>query len=136
MLRVRLKGRQNRIDGPLVCCYSRHDGALGTFYPLASRTAGDSQGVLAADRSVMGLGVAKALGPKWGAMGHDGVQAVPGTVGLTLAEALEPAKLPVSGCVNVDATAVVRHGGPPSGAHSDICHSELARVVLAAGRIH
>ncbi|WP_327693838.1 serine-threonine protein kinase [Streptomyces sp. NBC_00459] len=130
-----LKGRQNRIDGPLVCCYSRHDGALSTFYPLASRTAGDSQGVLAAERSVMNFGVAKALGPKWGAMGHDGVQAVPGTVRLTIAEALKPAKLPVGGCVNVDASAVVRSGGPPSGAHSDICHSELAQVVLAAGRI-
>lgn len=121
-----LKGRQNRIDGPLVCCYSQYDGALGTFYPLASRMAGDSQGVLAV----------KALGPKWGALGHDGVQAVPGTVKLTLAEALRPAKLPVSGCVNVDAAAVVRNGGAPAGAHSDICHSELAQVVLAAGRIH
>ncbi|WP_329278987.1 serine-threonine protein kinase [Streptomyces sp. NBC_01451] len=131
-----LKGRQSRIDGPLVCCYSQHDGALSTFYPLASRMAGDSQGVLDADRSVLGFGVAKALGPKWGAMGHDGVQAVPGTVGLTIAEALRAAQLPVSGCVNVDATAVVKNGGPPSGAHSDICHSELAQVVLAAGRIH
>ncbi len=124
-----LKGRQSRIDGPLVCCYSQHDGALGTFYPLASRTAGDS-------RSVMGFGVAELLGPKWGAMGHDGVQAVPGTVKLTIAEALGPAKLPLTGCVNVDAGAVVKHGGPPSGAHSDICHPELAQVVLAAGRIH
>ncbi|WP_105975357.1 serine-threonine protein kinase [Streptomyces geranii] len=130
-----LRGRQSRIDGPLVCCYSRFDGALSTFYPLASRMAGESQGVLGADRSFAGFGVAKALGPKWGAMGHDGVQAVPGTVKLTLAEALKPAKLPVSGCVNVDAAEVVRNGGSPSGAHSDICHAELARVVLAAGRI-
>ncbi len=95
-----LRGRQSRIDGPLVCCYSRHDGALSRFYPLASRMAGDSQGVLAA-----------VLGPKWGAMGHDGVQAVPGTVRLTIADAVKPAKLPVSGCVNVDAAAVVRQGG-------------------------
>jgi hypothetical protein len=41
----------------------------------------------------------------------------------------------VSGCVNVDACAVVNRGGPPSGAHSDICHRELAQVVLAAGRV-
>ncbi|MDX2540984.1 serine-threonine protein kinase [Streptomyces sp. WI04-05B] len=131
-----LKGRQNRIDGPLVCCYSRYDGALSTFYPLASRMAGESRGVLAADRSVSGFTVADALGPEWGAMGHDGVQAVPGTVGLTIAEALGAGKLPVRGCVNVDAAAVVRNGGAPSGAHSDICHSELAQVVLAAGRVH
>ncbi|MEH0422111.1 serine-threonine protein kinase [Streptomyces sp. B21-083] len=131
-----LKGRQSRIDGPLVCCYSHYDEALSTFYPLASRMAGESQGVLAADRAVAGFTVADVLGPKWGAMGHDGVQAVPGTVRLTIAEALGAGRLPVSGCVNVDAAAVVRNGGAPSGAHSDICHSELAQVVLAAGRIH
>jgi len=119
-----LRGQQSRIDGPLVCCYSRHDGALSTFYPLASRMAGESQGA-----------VAEVLGPKWGAMGHDGVQAVPGTAKLTIAEAIKPAKLPVSGCVNVDAAAVVKNGVAPVGAHSDICHPELARVVLAAGRI-
>lgn len=131
-----LHGRQKRVDGPVVCCYSRFDGALGTFYPLASRMAHDSQGVLAADRSFAGVDVAEALGPEWGAMGHDGVQAVPGTVRLTLADALEPTRLPADGCVNVDAAAVVKRGGPPSGAHSDICHPELARLVLAAGRIH
>jgi hypothetical protein len=35
----------------------------------------------------------------------------------------------------VDAAAVVKRGGPPAGAHSDIVHPELARMVLAAGRI-
>jgi hypothetical protein len=122
-----LQGQQNRVDGPLVCCHSRHDSALGTMYPLASRMAGDS-------RSVAGLDMGRALGAKWGAMGYGGVRAVPGTRAYTLAEALR-ARLPVSGCVNVDAAAVVRRGGPPAGAHSDILHEELARLVLAAGRI-
>ncbi|MFI9807040.1 serine-threonine protein kinase [Streptomyces sp. NPDC052301] len=122
-----LKDRQGRIDGPLVCCHSHFDSALGTFYPLASRLAGD-------DRSCAGGEIAAVLGPRWGAMGHDGVQAVPDTARLDLAAALGGA-LPASGCVNVDAAAVVRRGGPPAGAHSDILHPELARVVLAAGRI-
>ncbi|MFI9255385.1 serine-threonine protein kinase [Streptomyces sp. NPDC053069] len=122
-----LKGRQRLIDGPLVCCYSHFDSALGTFYPLASRLAGD-------DRSCAGSEIAAVLGPRWGAMGHDGVQAVPGTARLDLAAALAGG-LPASGCVNVDAAAVVRRGGPPTGAHSDIVHPELARLVLAAGRI-
>ncbi|MGA5138057.1 hypothetical protein [Streptomyces azureus] len=122
-----LQGQQNRVDGPLVCCHSRHDSALGTMYPLASRMAGDS-------RSVAGLDMGRALGAKWGAMGYGGVRAVPGTRACTLPEALR-AKLPASGCVNVDAAAVVRRGGPPAGAHSDILHEELARLVLAAGRI-
>jgi hypothetical protein len=122
-----LQGQQNRVDGPLVCCHSRHDAALGTMYPLASKMAGDS-------RSAAELDLGRALGAKWGAMGHDGVQAVPGTRAYSLAGALEAA-LPGSGCVNVDAAAVVRRGGPPAGAHSDILHAELARLVLAAGRI-
>jgi hypothetical protein len=122
-----LEGQHNRIDGPLVCCYSRHDSALSTMYPLASRMAGDARGIAAS-------AIGRMLGDKWGAMGHDGVQAVPGTKSLKLADALRAA-LPTSGCVNVDAAAVVRRGGPPAGAHSDIVHRELAQVVLAAGRI-
>ncbi|MBT2423512.1 serine-threonine protein kinase [Streptomyces sp. ISL-22] len=122
-----LEGQHNRIDGPLVCCYSRHDSALSTMYPLASRMAGDARGIAALD-------IGRMLGAKWGAMGHDGVQAVPGTKSYELADALR-ATLPASGCVNVDAAAVVRRGGPPAGAHSDIVHRELAQLVLAAGRI-
>ncbi|MFD9095200.1 serine-threonine protein kinase [Streptomyces collinus] len=122
-----LAGLQERIDGPLVCCHSRFDAALGTFYPLASRMSGD-------DRSVAGFDVGRALGARWGAMGHDGVQAVPGTAAHDLAVALR-GPLPASGCVNVDAAAVVCRGGGPAGAHSDILHPELARLVLAAGRI-
>ncbi|MER7968843.1 serine-threonine protein kinase [Streptomyces sp. NPDC096080] len=122
-----LQGQQKRIDGPLVCCHSRFDTALGTLYPLASRMAGE-------DESFLGVDIGRRLGPQWGAMGHDGVQAVPGTVGLDLAGALR-GPLPTAGCVNVDVSEVVRRGGPPCGAHSDIVHPELARLVLAAGRI-
>nr|WSY56095.1 serine-threonine protein kinase [Streptomyces sp. NBC_00886] len=122
-----LQGQQNRVDGPLVCCYSHFDSALGTIYPLASRMADD-------DCSVAAFDIGRVLGDKWGAMGHDGVQSVPGTHSLSLADALN-SPLPTSGCVNVDTCAVVCHGGAPTGAHSDIVHPELARVVLAAGRI-
>ncbi|MFE9453226.1 serine-threonine protein kinase [Streptomyces sp. NPDC006739] len=122
-----LRGRQDRVDGPIVCCYSHFDQALGDLYPLASRMADD-------DRSFAGIDLSGVLGTRWGAMGHDGVQGVPGTRGLDLDGALR-GPLPASGCVNVDAAAVVRRGGPPAGAHSDIVHPELARLVLAAGRI-
>ncbi|MET9514135.1 serine-threonine protein kinase [Streptomyces sp. NPDC002994] len=116
-----LRGMERRVDGPVVACYSRHDSALGVIYPLASRLAGDSAGVV-------------GLGSRWGAIGFGGIQAVRDTPVLTLAQALRDG-VPGSGCVNVDAAAVVRRGGPPSGAHSDILHAELARVVIAAGRI-
>ncbi|MEV1022634.1 serine-threonine protein kinase [Streptomyces sp. NPDC050264] len=116
-----LKGQHARIDGPLVACYSHLDTALSTMYPLASRLAGDDRGLL-------------DLGARWGAMGYDGVQDLPGAARLTLADALRTG-VPGAGCVSVDAAQVVRRGSPPAGAHSDICHEELARVILAAGRV-
>lgn len=112
-----LNGVQRRIDGPLVSCYSRHDDALGKLYPLASKIAGDSSTFL-------------GLWERWGAIGYDGIRAVDGARRVKLGRAI-----PAKGCVSVDASAVVRRGGPPSGAHSDICHEELARVVFAGGRI-
>ncbi|MCI3929595.1 serine-threonine protein kinase [Streptomyces sp. AN091965] len=112
-----LHGVQQRVDGPLVACYSSHDDALGRIYPLASKLAGDSASFL-------------GLWERWGAVGFDGIHATDGARRVRLGAAL-----PRRGCVSVDAAAVVRRGGPPSGAHSDICHEELARVVCAAGRI-
>ncbi|MEU4211212.1 serine-threonine protein kinase [Streptomyces sp. NPDC026206] len=117
-----LHGAHRRVRGPVLCCHSRHDLALSMLYPLASRLSGDAESALGLDN------------PRWGAMGHDGVQAVDGTGKLTLEQALA-GPLPDSGCVNVDVGAVVRRGGPPSGAHSDICHGELARLILLAGRL-
>ncbi|MFI0912873.1 serine-threonine protein kinase [Streptomyces abikoensis] len=122
-----LKELQHRVDGPVVCCHSSHDQALGLLYPLASRVSGDMDSLLGLDP--LGIG-----DPRWGAMGHDGVQAVSGTAALVLDRALT-GPLPAGGCVNVDVSAVVRRGGPPTGAHSDICHRELARLVLLAGRL-
>ncbi|MFB7262685.1 serine-threonine protein kinase [Streptomyces nojiriensis] len=116
-----LRGLQRRVDGPVVACHSPHDAALRVFYPLASRMAGDSAGLLGFDE-------------RWGAIGHDGVQAVPGAPRLSLDTVLREG-LPAAGCVSVDAGSVVRRGGAPSGAHNDICHEELARVVVTAGRM-
>ncbi len=116
-----LRGLQGRVDGPLTACHSPYDSSLKVFYPLASRMAGDSAGLLGFDE-------------RWGAIGHDGVRGVPGTPRLTLDAALRDG-LPAAGCVSVDAGSVVRRGGAPSGAHSDICHEELARLVVAAGRM-
>ncbi|MGW6689492.1 serine-threonine protein kinase [Streptomyces sp. NPDC054961] len=116
-----LRGLQARVDGPVSACHSDYDSSLKVFYPLASRMAGDSAGLLGFDE-------------RWGAIGHDGVRGVPGAPRLTLDAALRGG-LPAAGCVSVDAGSVVRRGGAPSGAHSDICHEELARLVVAAGRM-
>jgi hypothetical protein len=115
-----LAGAPDRVAGPVVACFSEHDDAVGRFYPLASFAAQEDS--------------AGAVDPssRWGGIGANGAQGV----GAVL-EALRPVGasygfLP-GAVLNVDASGVVRAGGPPSGAHSDIVHPELTWVVLAAG---
>ncbi|GGT11827.1 hypothetical protein GCM10010222_62290 [Streptomyces tanashiensis] len=116
-----LRDLQHRVRGPVVACYSRHDTALGVMYPLASRLANDS-----ASLTGTGSGLIGADDPRWGAIGHDGVRAVPEGVRRGLADVLREG-VPGSGCVSVDVADVVR-------SHSDICRPELARVVVSAAR--
>jgi hypothetical protein len=115
-----LAGMAARIDGPLVACFSEHDGANARFYPLASFAAQEDS--------------AAAVNPssRWGAIGANGAQGV--------GAALEGIR-PVGGrygfapgaVLNIDASEVVIKGKPPIGAHSDIVHEQLSWVVLAAG---
>jgi hypothetical protein len=114
-----LVGMNARVAGPLVVCYSSHDLAVGYFYPLAS---------MAAHEDASGL---SDFAVRWGGMGHDGAQAVPAS-----AASLGPvdASYPFTPgqFTNIDCSGIVRSGGPPAGAHSDIYHPELARVMLSA----
>ncbi|GHC67891.1 hypothetical protein [Streptomyces flavofungini] len=117
-----LAGVAQSVAGPVVCAYSHHDLELGLLFPLATRMIGESPSLVGADRL-------------WGALGYDGVQGVDHCPTLTLADALAEDALPSSGYVSVDASAVVRDGVPPQGAHFDVFHPELARLVLAAGQV-
>jgi len=117
-----LAGMNRRVDGPLCVTHSLKDTAVGTAYPLASVTSHD-------DASA----VADTL-YRWGAMGHDGAQdsgatkAVLGPVGTKYSFA--PGTF-----LNLDSNSIITKGGPPSGAHSDIVHPEIAWAVLAAARL-
>jgi hypothetical protein len=119
-----LAGMLDRIDGPLVVCYSSHDRAVGTFYPLASRAARDDSA--GADDPAS----------RWGGMGADGARGVEAVL-----DAIRGAgpgnRYPFAAgkALNIDASEIVRAGGPPSGAHSDIVHPELTWIVLTAGGI-
>ncbi|MEU3400016.1 serine-threonine protein kinase [Streptomyces filamentosus] len=116
-----LRDMQLRVRGPVVACHSEHDAALGVLYPLASRAARDSASLTGP------LGRLAARDPRWGAIGWDGVQGVPGSARRTLAAALRDG-VPASGCVSVDAAEAVR-------SHGDVGRPELARVVVSAARI-
>jgi pimeloyl-ACP methyl ester carboxylesterase len=119
-----LAGLLARIDGPLTSCFSSHDLAVGRIYPLASLAARDDS-----------AGAQDALF-RWGGMGADGAQGVAAPL-----DPIRPAgpgttyRFAAGKALNVDASEVVRAGGPPSGAHSDIVHPELSWVVLAAAAI-
>jgi len=69
-------------------------------------------------------------------MGADGAQGVSARL-----DGIQPAgpgttyRFTAGQALNVDASEVVRAGGPPSGAHSDIVHPELTWIVLSAGGI-
>ena len=115
-----LHGMMARVAGPLLSCHSSHDMAVGIFYPVASMTAGDDASGLTDD-----------LMFRWGGMGHDGAQAV-NAAALTLGPQGNPYQLAAGQFTNIDASAVVCHGGAPSGAHSDIVHPELGWAMLTA----
>ena len=115
-----LNGMMARVAGPLLACYSSHDKAVGLFYPVASMTANDDAAGLTDD-----------LMFRWGGLGHDGAQAVSATT-VTLQATGTPYDFAASQFTNIDTSAVVCHGGPPSGAHSDIVHPELGWAMLTA----
>ena len=118
--RCALAGMPARINGPLVACFSEHDGAVGRFYPLASFAAQEDS--------------AEAVNPssRWGGIGANGAQGAEATLEAIRAVGGRYGFAP-GAVLNIDASEVVRNGRPPVGAHSDIVHPELTWVVLAAG---
>jgi hypothetical protein len=119
-----LAGQLTRINGPLTVCFSSHDDAVGRFYPLASIAAQDDSAA-AKDRFY-----------RWGGMGHDGAQAVSANEDTLQAAGPDAAyNFRDQHALNIDSSDIVRRGGPPSGAHSDIVHPELTWIVLKAGGI-
>ena len=117
-----LAGAEVRVDGPIGVTHTLLDTALGTYYPLASMASNDATSAFPGDVLF-----------RWNAMGHDGVQAVTANT-VTLGAVGTQYALSTSGSqfTNFDSNAVIRSGGPPAGAHSDIVHPEIAWAVLSA----
>jgi hypothetical protein len=113
-----LADQQSKVAGPVTACYSVFDSAVGTLYPLASLLKGDDAS--AVDNPLY----------RFGGMGHDGHQQ--GVLELSMLAAGERYDFGGHHLVNIDAQRVVRNGKPPSGAHSDIVHDELAWVAVCA----
>lgn len=108
------------VAGPIVTTRSEHDMAVGSLYPVAAGVARQ---------------VAFAAGelPKYGGVGTFGLRG----------GGLEIEDLPAGAenaaydfrpgrIYNVNCNHVIREGGPPSGAHSDIARPEIGHLVWAA----
>ena len=118
-----LKGVLQRVDGPVVVTHSDKDLAVGNLYPLGSIAGHDDAAALGDDVEF-----------RWGAMGFDGAHAVQ-AANLTLGAVGQKYPFGVGAVINVDASQIIATGDPPSGAHSDIFHPELAWITLAAAGI-
>jgi hypothetical protein len=117
-----LKGMAARVDGPLLTTQSLRDYAVGVSYPAASMA--NNEDAAAFD----------SPSKRWGAMGHDGAQAVKATT-FILSKPGVGYPLKKGQWLNLDGNDVIIHGTLPSGAHSDIVHPHTAWATLAAAGI-
>jgi hypothetical protein len=110
---------ERRVRGPIVTTRSRHDSAVGTWYPRAAGVARQ-------------VSFAPAL-PKYGGIGAYGIQGstLPIT-DLTMLAADAPYSLESDKIYNVEGSNIIKSGGGFSGAHSDIRKPEVAHLVWSA----
>jgi hypothetical protein len=109
----------NLVRGPIVTTRSKYDSAVGKLYPLGAQV-----------RKQLVLGDEL---PKYGGIGSFGAQGL-GDVAAdmemqntTYNYGFAPGRV-----YNLEASKVIRNGGPPSGAHSDIAHPEVAHAMWQA----
>src|SRR5262249_33726090 len=115
-----LHGMSTRVDGPLLATFSAFDLAVGRAYPLGAYASGQDA-------------AAKAVA-RWGGMGSDGAQAVK-AAGAPLAQTGKPYAFVAGKWTNLDGNKIIKTGGLPSGAHSDIIHPEIAWALLSAAKL-
>ena len=105
---------EDLVLGPILTTMSRFDTAVGRYYPIGARLAG--QYVLSAEY------------PKYGGIGTYGIQGSPDTWALPIGGVDAKYGFRPSGIYNIDASRVIRNGSGTLGAHSDIAHPEVAHL--------
>lgn len=109
---------QQAVAGPIVTTRSRFDRAVGSFYPLGARAAGQ-----------VAFGVEL---PRYGGIGSFGAQGVADAIDQPIAAAGAPCAFQRGRVHNLEASSAIRTGGGTSGAHSDIDGPEVAHAVWSA----
>jgi hypothetical protein len=114
------------VAGPIVVTISMHDTAVGGLYPKAAGAASLFGDQVSFDPASL---------PKYGASGAFGMRG-PGLQieDRDLGPVSEEYALRAGTVYNLECSQIISQGGPPSGAHSDISHPEVAHAVWAAAR--
>ena len=108
------------VAGPIVTTHSRHDMAVGSLYPIAAGVARQ-------------VDFAPGELPKYGGVGTFGLRGSGLDIeDLTVGAADFPYDFRSGRIYNINCDSVIREGGPPSGAHSDIARPEIGHLVWAA----
>lgn len=108
------------VSGPIVTTRSDRDMAVGSLYPVAAGVARQ-------------VDFAPGALPKYGGVGTFGLQGGGLAIeDLDVRDAGFDYRFRPGRLYNVDCKQVIREGGPPSGAHSDIARPEVAHLVWAA----
>jgi hypothetical protein len=117
-----LAGMAARVDGPILVTHSEHDLAVFVRYPQASFIARQDAAATSDTRY------------RYGGMGGIGAQAV-NAKGESIREIGHPYGFSSGTFLNLDGNQVITAGEPPSGAHSDIFHPEIAWAVVCASNV-
>lgn len=111
---------ENLVRGAIITTMSEHDRAVGTFYPLGAAIAHQVE-------------FGGQAFPKYGGLGSFGAR---GPLSAAEDRAMHAVDQPYDfrpGTVyNLASSNVIAAGEGPSGAHSDICHPEVAHAVWSA----
>jgi hypothetical protein len=103
-----------KVRGPLTTTQSKHDGAVGTLYPFASKINGSAS---------FGAGL-----PEYGAIGAFGLQGLAQTP-LTMQEVGGAYALEKGRIYNVESSQFICKGEGIGGAHSDIDGPQVAHLI-------
>lgn len=110
------------VKGPIVTTRSKHDRAVGNFYPLGAGLAGQQDFALPSLPKFGGVGA-------WGLRGP-GLQIEDATIESVSQEyGFQPGKV-----YNLLGDAFIKDGDAFSGGHSDIAHPEVGHAVWEAAR--
>ena len=106
------------VRGPIVTTRSKHDTAVGRFYPLGAKLK---------KQLVLGDGY-----PAYGGIGTFGIQGFTGAEDMPMRSATFAYAFGAGRVYNLEASGIIKNGSGASGAHSDIAHPEVAHAFWAA----